>query len=397
MEWFGYNEIIISLDKVVTSFLLILNLFVIVVVFKRRRDSFYSSVLLKLLLFILLFIHFVWTIRNFGYRDIYLPLLFLYYPSFFLVAPISYLYITNITTDNFSVIKRQYQHILFNFFQFIVYIFLGVIILFYHYTGNIEGYNKFTSVFFPVNRFFFEYFFILYLTFYAIISIRQYIVYRKKALLYFSFTKGISMTWLKIFIASYILYLLILILVNNDNTKIQSVSHVAYDTIEFINIVVFLTLLGVFGSKQVNTYSKYNQGQIENKNVIDNESANTSAMSIPPKLQDEIISNLEKLISEEKIFMKTSLTLFDLANELNTNRSYLSKVINDNYKINFHTFINNYRVEEVKQCLVDQEFDKFNLDGIAEKCGFVSSSALCKVFKKVTGTTPTEYKNKYRN
>jgi AraC-like DNA-binding protein len=396
MEWFGFNEITLTLDSVVTSFIAVLIVYILIVVFKRKPLNDYPSILLKFLLFVLLFIHIVLTIRNFGLRDLYLPLLFFYYPSFFLIAPVSYMYVCSVTTENFDFSKKKFFHFMLNGIQFLIYIVLGFIISINYFTENTKLYEQFAAIFIPINQFFLDIFFIIYLSFYALLSIRQYMRYRKKMLQFFSFTEGVSMRWLNIFIVSYILYLLILVLVNGIHFRIDSISHLLYDSVEFINTVVFLVLIGVFGSKQDNTYSKYNLDKSEDIIVFDNESANAPAMIIHPKLQDEIISNLEKLMSEEKIFTKTSLTLFELANELNTNRSYLSKVINDNYKINFHTFINNYRVEEVKQCLIDKEFDKFNLDGIAEKCGFVSSSALCKVFKKVTGETPSQYKNSVR-
>jgi len=63
-------------------------------------------------------------------------------------------------------------------------------------------------------------------------------------------------------------------------------------------------------------------------------------------------------------------------------------------KKNFYTFINEYRVEEVKKRLVDHQYDHLTFLAIAYECGFNSKSSFNFIFKKSTGMTPSEFKKK---
>jgi AraC-like DNA-binding protein len=61
---------------------------------------------------------------------------------------------------------------------------------------------------------------------------------------------------------------------------------------------------------------------------------------------------------------------------------------------NFHTFINSHRVEAVK---TEMKHQKNHGKTILEICfdqGFNSKSAFNRSFKKHTGMTPSEYKNR---
>ena len=52
-----------------------------------------------------------------------------------------------------------------------------------------------------------------------------------------------------------------------------------------------------------------------------------------------------------------------------------------------------YRVEEAKKKLLDPAFKHLSVLGIAEEVGFSSKSSFNSVFKKHTGTTPSEFRN----
>jgi len=58
----------------------------------------------------------------------------------------------------------------------------------------------------------------------------------------------------------------------------------------------------------------------------------------------------------------------------------------------FFEFINQYRVNEVKAKITDPAYENLSLLGIAFESGFNTKSAFNRVFKKITGFTPGEYK-----
>ncbi|MBV6655045.1 MAG: AraC family transcriptional regulator, partial [Mameliella sp.] len=70
----------------------------------------------------------------------------------------------------------------------------------------------------------------------------------------------------------------------------------------------------------------------------------------------------------------------------------LSAIINSCLGKNFHDFVNEYRIEEVKRRILDPAYDHWSLLGIALDCGFNSKSTFNRIFKKFTGYTPRAFK-----
>ncbi|MCB0854362.1 MAG: AraC family transcriptional regulator [Bacteroidetes bacterium] len=108
---------------------------------------------------------------------------------------------------------------------------------------------------------------------------------------------------------------------------------------------------------------------------------------------EEHYQNLLRLIEEEKLFKNPDLNMTLLAGKMKLSNGYLSQIINQREGKNFFEFINTYRVEEVKHNLKDPAYDHFSILGIALEAGFKSKSTFNAVFKKMTGHTPSAYKN----
>ncbi|MDD4427441.1 MAG: helix-turn-helix domain-containing protein [Paludibacter sp.] len=104
-----------------------------------------------------------------------------------------------------------------------------------------------------------------------------------------------------------------------------------------------------------------------------------------------LIEKIIHLFEKQKIFLNESLTIVDLANITGTNRTYISHIINHHYHQNFCTFVNNFRVEEVKRIIVKDPSATNQI--LAEKCGFSSADSLKRVIKNMTGMSVTELKS----
>ncbi|TGE24915.1 AraC family transcriptional regulator [Hymenobacter aquaticus] len=89
-------------------------------------------------------------------------------------------------------------------------------------------------------------------------------------------------------------------------------------------------------------------------------------------------------------YLAPELTLGELAAQLRTNTSWLSRVINTGCGQNFNDFINEYRVREAEQRLRDPQFRHYTLLAVALEAGFNSKSTFNRVFKKLRGITPGE-------
>ena len=101
-----------------------------------------------------------------------------------------------------------------------------------------------------------------------------------------------------------------------------------------------------------------------------------------------------KYIKNEKVFLNNELRIQDISIKLNIPVHIISYVINDKLDQNFYDLINNFRIEEVKSRLINPKFENLTIVAIAYDCGFNSKATFNRLFKKYTGTTPTQYKNR---
>jgi AraC-like DNA-binding protein len=100
---------------------------------------------------------------------------------------------------------------------------------------------------------------------------------------------------------------------------------------------------------------------------------------------------LNYLMQYEKVYLDNELSLPHLAEKMAISPQDLSYLINESYGENFFSFINRYRVEEVKRLLVTEKYDQFNILGIAYQAGFNSKSTFNTAFKKQVGQSPSDF------
>nr|WP_255596565.1 helix-turn-helix domain-containing protein [Flavobacterium potami] len=101
---------------------------------------------------------------------------------------------------------------------------------------------------------------------------------------------------------------------------------------------------------------------------------------------------LESLCKNEHIYTDSTLSREKVAEKLGISAGYLSQIINTVTGDNFAHYINQYRVEAVKEMISNLEYDNYNLLAMGLESGFTSKTTFYKAFKKVTGQTPNEYK-----
>ncbi len=78
-----------------------------------------------------------------------------------------------------------------------------------------------------------------------------------------------------------------------------------------------------------------------------------------------------------------------LSEKLNYDYTYLANLFSEVKGTTIEQFFISHRIERVKELLV---YDELNLTEIAEKLHYSSVAHLCKQFKKVTGLTPSHFK-----
>lgn len=89
-------------------------------------------------------------------------------------------------------------------------------------------------------------------------------------------------------------------------------------------------------------------------------------------------------------YLTPGVTIKELADRLQTNRTYLSEYIKTTYETTFRDWIGDLRIAYAKRLLVQNP--QLTLADISEKSGFLSYSHFMKTFKEKEGCTPARWK-----
>lgn len=110
-------------------------------------------------------------------------------------------------------------------------------------------------------------------------------------------------------------------------------------------------------------------------------------------LKDKITKQrLFDLLQKSELYKNPELRITDIALMLGTNRTYISRIVNEEMQTNFCDWVNSFRVEYVKRIMKNPEFNSLSMLQIAEMSGFSSLSAFYRVFKAKEGIAPGEYR-----
>jgi AraC-like DNA-binding protein len=117
----------------------------------------------------------------------------------------------------------------------------------------------------------------------------------------------------------------------------------------------------------------------------------SAGQNLNPELMEKLEKQLERLMQEDAPYLNPDLTIDDLAQRLATNATYLSRLLNKTFRVNFNDYINRYRVEEASSLLRDPSTRKLSMIQLAERSGFKSKSTFYRVFNKMKGVSPIAY------
>lgn len=117
----------------------------------------------------------------------------------------------------------------------------------------------------------------------------------------------------------------------------------------------------------------------------------------PRPFHDEIHQRLTRLMEEEKPYLQVGYTLPDLAADASVPVHQLSGYINSHYGVNFNEYINQFRIEYFKRQLERHDWNHKTLEALAMESGFSNRFTFTNAFKRLTGTTPSDYVRTLRN
>jgi AraC-like DNA-binding protein len=109
-------------------------------------------------------------------------------------------------------------------------------------------------------------------------------------------------------------------------------------------------------------------------------------------VNSEEIEQLTSYMETEKPYLNSSLSIRNLAKEIEMNSRDLSILINQKLNQHFFDFVNEYRIKEAMDILGNPTKKEVTILEILYEVGFNSKSSFNTAFKKHTGKTPTEFR-----
>jgi AraC-like DNA-binding protein len=263
--------------------------------------------------------------------------------------------------------------------------------------------------------------------FYLVLSIRYYYRYRKYAVQQLSFADSVSFLWVRNFLFAFTAYLVLtgvqqMLGLLSDMGLIRELNYgdAWWYYIVFSFIVYYIAISGYNNSTETKVALRLQQQdgppkqlgftqptaarpvKTDNFEAIayeemdgDDFGESTGPVDGPGFLSPAELQawkeKTERLIVGEALYKNPELTLGILAKKLQTHASFLSKVINNGFGVNFNDFINGFRVQEMKNLLAEPANHHITIMSLAYEAGFNSKATFNRAFKKITGQNPKDF------
>ena len=120
--------------------------------------------------------------------------------------------------------------------------------------------------------------------------------------------------------------------------------------------------------------------------------ANTAGTALPVELIEQVTTSLRKMMEERKAYLNPELNLATMAELTGFSQKIISSILNQYIQKSFNEFVNEYRVLEFKEKIMQPGTHHLTIAGIAFECGFGSQPTFQRVFKEITGHSPSEFR-----
>lgn len=370
---------------------------------RSKRQGNYADQLMGWFLLASGFVVFPWMVGFAGwydnqpYRDI---LFFTPFVHTLAIGPLLFLYVKSLTDFNFRLKGRRYLHLLPAFLYLFIRILFSLLDIFwfnkYHLTNEYED-PDFASWYSALST--------ISILIYLFISIRHFRNYKKYTELTTSFADLASLKWLRNFLYAFGL-LTILPIVRDALSTFTFFAKLRYYGPWYyyvaFAIVVYYIAINAYQAVYMHLRKIEFQPQLllafqdstthSRTEELTEEKNQTILIPIDEK-SSQLKNELLSLMEEESLFERSDLTLNEVAIKLKTNAVILSKVVNQQFALNFNDFINQYRVNAVIERIKDPKFKNQTLLAIAFDAGFNSKATFNRAFKKFTNKNPKDFLN----
>lgn len=103
---------------------------------------------------------------------------------------------------------------------------------------------------------------------------------------------------------------------------------------------------------------------------------------------------LNNLILSNKLFLNSNYSIVNLSADSNISINKIREKIKESGCNNYSEFINSFKINYANSLINEGYLDKFSIESLSKVSGFQSDVTFYRIFKKINGCTPKEYKNK---
>lgn len=114
--------------------------------------------------------------------------------------------------------------------------------------------------------------------------------------------------------------------------------------------------------------------------------------SLTDETRRQLIERIDTVMSDIDEICDKGFSLQRLTTLVNSNTSYISRIINEKYSMTFGSLLNKLRIREACRRMEDTErYGNLTIDAISESVGFNTRSTFTKAFRLHMGMLPSEY------
>jgi AraC-like DNA-binding protein len=301
-------------------------------------------------------------------------------PFIMLVVPFIWLYVNKLSEPSFGFRPKHVLH----FAPFAVL--MSFSLIYFMHKVELENTERFELHIRIFNVIIYIAAFCQYL-FYLIYISKLIRKFESKALSELSNTENIDPAWLKIFLYTFVLVFILLI-----GMMVIALHNINFGLFNILVSIIFSIVIFVLGYKGLFQQTIITD-ELETEIVVSAVKP-SEIIATETKVNESHLNLLYDYMLSQKPYHDPELTLTSLAAQLKIGRNMLSELINSGTGGNFYDFVNKYRVDEVKQLMETPKFKDYTILAIAFEAGFPSKSTFNSIFKKFTGLTPSEYRNR---